>query len=974
LPAQDTLLAGFSFSQFLGEGYPAIDGQTGDPVDHIVATYRGDTVPLTEVVDGAYIGNNGLPGYDDDAIGSWSFANFDYSNAVGVRADTFGAVNRANSTTVNGIDMAITDQASMLLTFNTLNTAWSIQVNDTLGYVNAAGADFTFAARGNGGTAIVEWLFNGSVFATSTITADGFNTYSYELPGGFYETGRIRGRLISGSVSFDNVHFNGAPGQPPSLTQQPAGQTVTAGANVTFTVSVTGAPSPGYRWSKNGIPLNDGNGIIGSTTATLSLENVSPDASGTYTVVVSNNGVTAESDPATLVVQTIPTLVRQPASTSANPGQTVVFDVEVAGFPAPALQWEKEGIPLVDGPGISGSTTAVLTLTAVTVDAAGDYRLIATNPAGDIASDIATLTLTEDSVAPTIATPPASLVVITGQNATFQVTATGAPAPTYQWRFNGEDLVDGPTVSGATTRTLTLTDTSPDVAGNYTVIVTNSAGTADATATLVVQVPPSIPGPSQPMSQSVVAGAIVTFSVSANGDPAPTYQWKKDGEPIVGETGATLTLSDVRLIDAGSYTVVVTNAAGSIESQAGILTVSSPPRIGTPPLGQTVAGGATVVFTVVADGTPEPSYQWLKDGEEIENATDTSYSINAVTTADAGRYTVRVQNSAGAVTSPAAILRVTQAVTVTTPSKTQVYAPGSLLSLGQLTSAGSVRYQWYLNGKLIPGAISPLYVIENAQTAHSGAYTLKVFNSAGRLVASRTIARIAVTVANTYDALLRDPVSFEPVGRVEILLTGTGAYSGRLLFEDGGNYAVKGKFTLDGTGYRGTALASIKRAKGRAPLELDLAFDAREAELTAAVSIVDDPEVLGAGVGAPRATAAAWQGRYKLKLKPTDSSEDTINATAIINSKGVLQLSGRAPDGRVFKASIPSSVDGAYAIFIQLYGTAGGHLAGSLNLVEIEGEYRATFASSGLFTWFKPAGTRPARPEIDLTFKPTLAP
>lgn len=212
--AQDSLLAGFTFSQFLGEGYPQVDGQTFDPVSQVVATYRGTTIPNSNVVDGIIVGNNGSVGYEDSSIGYWSFANFNTSNAIDVRADTFGILNFANSVTVGGTDMALSDGAGMMLTFNQTSTLWDIQINDTAGFTNAAGDDFTFAARGNGGAAVVEWLYNGSVFATSNIGADTFATFGYELDAGFYGSGLIQGRLVSGSVSFDNVQFNGASAVP----------------------------------------------------------------------------------------------------------------------------------------------------------------------------------------------------------------------------------------------------------------------------------------------------------------------------------------------------------------------------------------------------------------------------------------------------------------------------------------------------------------------------------------------------------------------------------------------------------------------------------------------------------------------------------------------------------------------------------------------------------------------------------------
>src|SRR5258706_6039811 len=60
----------------------------------------------------------------------------------------------------------------------------------------------------------------------------------------------------------------------------------------------------------------------------------------------------------------------------------------------------------------------------------------------------------------------------------------------------------------------------------------------------------------QPQSQSVLAGAPVVFSVVANGTPAPSYQWLKNGTPITAATSSTLNLGPVSVADAGTYRVV----------------------------------------------------------------------------------------------------------------------------------------------------------------------------------------------------------------------------------------------------------------------------------------------------------------------------------------------------------------------------------------------------------------------------------
>lgn len=166
---------------------------------------------------------------------------------------------------------------------------------------------------------------------------------------------------------------------------------------------------------------------------------------------------------------------------------------------------------------------------------------------------------------------------------------------------------------------------------------------------------------SQPQNVTVTAGGNASFSVTATGNPAPTYQWLKDGATLAGATSATLSLTNVQAGDAGSYTVTVTNSAGSVTSSAATLTVNpaaAAPTITTQPTSQTVTAGAGVTFSVVATGTPAPTYQWSKGGTAISGATSASYTIASTTTADAGNYTVTVTNSAGSVTSNTATLTV----------------------------------------------------------------------------------------------------------------------------------------------------------------------------------------------------------------------------------------------------------------------------------------------------------------------------
>jgi sugar lactone lactonase YvrE len=94
----------------------------------------------------------------------------------------------------------------------------------------------------------------------------------------------------------------------------------------------------------------------------------------------------------------------------------------------------------------------------------------------------------------------------------------------------------------------------------------------------------------QPQNLTVAAGANVQFSVAATSTPPPTYQWYFNGNPLQGATGSTLSFPNARASDAGDYTVVVTNSAGSITSGKAVLTVNGAPVV-TPPAPAPSGGG-----------------------------------------------------------------------------------------------------------------------------------------------------------------------------------------------------------------------------------------------------------------------------------------------------------------------------------------------------------------------------------------------
>jgi len=178
---------------------------------------------------------------------------------------------------------------------------------------------------------------------------------------------------------------------------------------------------------------------------------------------------------------------------------------------------------------------------------------------------------TNASGAPAITLQPQSQTMPPGSNATFSVSATGNIPLSYQWLFNGTSI------SGATDPGYSITNVQFSDAGNYSVVVTNSLGSVTSSpATLIVGLAPTIS--SQPQSLNTNLGATVRFSVDASGNPAPSFQWRLNGNPIGGATNSSYTRTNVQPADTGDYSVLVTNVAGSLLSSNATLTVNS----GTP--------------------------------------------------------------------------------------------------------------------------------------------------------------------------------------------------------------------------------------------------------------------------------------------------------------------------------------------------------------------------------------------------------
>lgn len=262
---------------------------------------------------------------------------------------------------------------------------------------------------------------------------------------------------------------------------------------------------------------------------------------------------------------------------------------------------------------------------------------------------------------PAVITQPANETVSAGSTAAFAVAVSGT-VNTYQWRKNGVNLANGGNVTGVTSASLTVGNAQAADAASYDVVISNGAGPVNSTNVLLL-VAPAIT--TQPFSCTNLPATTATFYVAAAGQPTLSYQWRHDGTNIAngpnisGANADTLVLNSVNQTFAGSYSVVVTNAAGSVTSGTAMLVALELPTITAQPADQSVATGANVTFTVNVSGTAPFYYQWSFDDITIPGATLSSYTRLNVQSADTGNYSVQVTNVAGSVLSLDAVLALT---------------------------------------------------------------------------------------------------------------------------------------------------------------------------------------------------------------------------------------------------------------------------------------------------------------------------
>lgn len=337
------------------------------------------------------------------------------------------------------------------------------------------------------------------------------------------------------------------------ITEHPLGLTGTAGGAHTFNVETTGSPPTNYDWQQNRRSI----GAVSSKN--LVRDPLTWFHNGNYRVVVSNRVSRVTSKEAALRISSAPVIMVEPQDLKGATGGSITFAVTAVGTTRLSYQWRKGGEPIAKAIG------SKLTLSRLDSTSQGNYDVVVTNPINSTTSRSASL-IVED--APKITIQPQPIFVGVGEDLILSATASGAPTLSYKWQRGTRDIV------GQTTSTLTIPNAQTTDTSSYRVVVSNDVGSATSkSAAVKVLIKPAIV--TGPASLTVFETGTATFRVTLSGSGPFKYKWFLGATQV--STSSTLTLSNVRLDQAGNYKVEVTSPVGVVTSDDAVLTVSPVP-------------------------------------------------------------------------------------------------------------------------------------------------------------------------------------------------------------------------------------------------------------------------------------------------------------------------------------------------------------------------------------------------------------
>lgn len=423
-------------------------------------------------------------------------------------------------------------------------------------------------------------------------------------------------------------------------------------------------------------------------------------------------------------------------------------------------QWYKDGQPLAN------SNTPIFSIQDVQYLSSGRYwcKVVGFATCGDVVSDTADVRVVRPT---TIINQSLAVPTQIGANALLTVEGEAPNEFAYQWYRGDLALSDDGHFFGTMSSRLEIRGVrQQDVGTDYYCVVTGTCGTATSRKIRIFTT--GVYAEAIASTVTACVGQSVDVDALAYANPAGAaldIRWYRNGQPLSeggkysGTRTPNLEIFNIGAADAGKYEirVALTDAPAQYASAMIDVVVSGVPAITQDPASTTICEGAQLTLNVEAtvpmQGTAE--YQWFLNGTPLPGATSKSLTVDDMTAARAGAYTVTVSTPCGLVTSERAnvVVNAPHTFTQQPPATLSVNAGQTLTITVAVAGTGTPQYQWFKDGTALTGEVAPTYTKASVTTSDAGRYWCRVLGDCGEKFSDTTTVTILPAVSVDEDVL-----------------------------------------------------------------------------------------------------------------------------------------------------------------------------------------------------------------------------
>ncbi|CAM4905811.1 unnamed protein product [Rotaria socialis] len=490
-----------------------------------------------------------------------------------------------------------------------------------------------------------------------------------------------------------------------------------------------------------------------------------------------------------------PHIVKPPVNSVLLVGQSVVLTAEITGTPKPQVTWLFKGQPLKSTAAkhqIDAKKDGIYTLTILKGESAdeGEYTVVAENPVEKVQANAKVNVCTKAKV-----DKLADVAVNIGETARILCQYSGHPTPTITWYKDGKPISHADdqrlviTQETPTLSLLTISNTTMDDKGVYSVKLTNIAGDVEGKANLIIK--PIKPSLTRDLNGNYTGtkGEDLILSIAGTGNPHPTCQWFKNNTEITVATDTRIefkedkTTNEYFLIiknanpdDMGEYQAQLTNAAGLIKTKKSKVTIQKQPTFIKKPQSITVNQNDTGKIECQIDALPQAKITWLANGKPItvKDGYETTYDMKTgittlvvknITTKHAGKITVRAENAAGTAEETVDINVRSAPILIKPLMNNEVVTNHDATFTCEFQSSPQATIKWFHDGQPITSTPNKydisydaqtnqyILIIKNTTLHDNGNYSAQASNELGQI---QTEAKLHVINAPDFVSGLKD--------------------------------------------------------------------------------------------------------------------------------------------------------------------------------------------------------------------------